>query len=83
VQLFVSQEQLPPISEAEIYHVSLIGLPLIAEGETLGEVTGVYDFGAGGFCEIKISAGKVATIHLTSCAIFQDRLECEVGNLLV
>ncbi len=81
-QLFVHQDQLPPLSPTEIYHESLIGLPLKAGDKTLGEVIGVYDFGAGGFCEIKTS-GKIGMVHLSSCMVFADHLECDEVNFLV
>lgn len=81
-KLYVHQNQLPTLSETEIYHESLIGLPLVADGKTLGEVIGVYDFGAGCFCEIQ-TADKIGTIHLTSCDIFADHLKCDEANFLV
>lgn len=81
-QLFVHQDQLPELSETEIYHESLIGLPLIAGDKILGHVIAVHDFGAGCFCEIETN-GKNGTVHLTSCTVFDDHLECYEGNFLI
>lgn len=66
IQLFVHQSQLPELSETEIYHESLMGLPLLAGGKKLGEVVGVYDFGAGVFCEIQ-TPNKISKVSLTGC----------------
>lgn len=82
-QLFVSEHQLPAPSADEVYYEKLIGLPLMAGGQILGHVTGVFDFGAGSFCEVKTSEGKIGTIHLTSCTVHADRLECDVEQFLV
>ena len=82
VELFVHQSQLPALSETEVYHESLLGLRLLADGKKLGEVISVYDFGAGAFCEIQTRT-KVGTIHLTSCTVFSDHLECDEHNFLI
>lgn len=81
-QLFVHQDQLPDLSATEIYHESLIGLPLKAGDKTLGDVIGVYDFGAGGFCEVQTN-DKIGMVHLASCTVFDDHLECDEVNFLV
>lgn len=83
MQLFVHQSKLPSLSETEIYYESLIGLPLLANGKKLGEVIGVYDFGAGSFCEIQTNIKKIGTIHLANCTVFDDHLECEEQNFLI
>lgn len=83
VQLFIFDDQLPPSSADEIYYEKVIGLPLVANGKTLGNVTGVFDFGAGSFCEVKTPEGKIGTIHMTSCNVLADRLECDEEHFLV
>lgn len=82
-QLFVFEDQLPPSSADEIYYEKLIDLPLIANGKILGHITGVFDFGAGSFCEVKTPDGKTGTIHISSCTVFSDKLECEEDHFLV
>jgi len=82
-QLFVFEDQLPPSSEDEVYYEKLIGQPLIANAKILAHITGVFDFGAGSFCEAKTPEGKTGTIHLSSCTVFSDKLECEEDHFLV
>ncbi len=55
----VPRSALPPLDEGEYYHVDLIGLPCeSAEGETLGTVVAVENFGAGDILEIETRGGK-------------------------
>lgn len=75
-QLFVHEDQLPPLSATEIYHESLIGLPLMAGSKILGEVIGVYDFGAGGFCEVQ-TPSNTSKIPLTGCKVGTSSV-CEI-----
>jgi 16S rRNA processing protein RimM len=54
VELYVSREQLPKlVQEDDFYYADLIGLKVVsAEGERLGDVTAVHNFGAGDLLEI-------------------------------
>lgn len=52
--LTVPRSALPPLAEGEYYHADLIGLPAVStEGEELGEVIAVDNFGAGDVLEIE------------------------------
>ena len=52
--LTVPRSALPPLEEGEYYHADLLGLPAVStEGEDLGEVIGIDNFGAGDVLEIK------------------------------
>ncbi len=82
-QLFINESQLPPLSDEEVYYGQLMELPLIADGKTLGHVVGVFDFGGGCFCEIRTPAGKIGTVHLTSCTVHSDKLECPEDHFLI
>jgi len=82
-KIFIFDHQLPPPSEDEVYYEQLVGLPLVANNKTLGHVTGIFDFGAGTFCEVQTQAGKTGNIHLTSCTILSDKLECEEDHFLI
>lgn len=82
-KLFIFDNQLPPPSEDEVYFEQLIGLPLIANEKILGHVVGVFDFGAGAFCDVKTQTGKTGTIHLTNCTVLADKLECEAEHFLI
>ena len=57
--LTVDRADLPPLEEGEYYHADLIGLPCVGpEGEPLGTVVAVENFGAGDLLEIETSTGK-------------------------
>lgn len=52
--LTVPRSALPPLAEGEYYHADLIGLPAVStDGEKLGEVIAVENFGAGDVIEIE------------------------------
>ena len=54
VQLAVPRSALPPLAEGEFYHVDLIDLPCVSsEGEVLGHICAVENFGAGDILEIE------------------------------
>jgi 16S rRNA processing protein RimM len=58
LRLFIPREALPAPEEDEFYLADLIGLSVIdAEGETLGAIKSVQDFGAGDILEITPAAG--------------------------
>ena len=57
--LTVPRSALPLLDEGEYYHADLIGLPCeSAEGEALGTVVAVENFGAGDILEIERPDGK-------------------------
>mgnify|MGYP000104799944 CR=1 FL=1 len=82
-QLFIYENQLPPLSDEEIYRKKLIGLPLITDGKIIGHVVDVYNFGAGDFCEVRTPKGKIGTVHLSSCTVYDDKLECPQDHFLI
>lgn len=58
-QLFIDKGKLPPPDEEEFYYDQLIGLDVRdANGDSLGQVVAMYDFGAGDIIEIKLTAGQ-------------------------
>jgi len=63
-QLFVPRSALPPPDEEEFYHADLIGLVARTDdGEVLGRIKAVHDFGAGDILEIDPGGGKAALYH--------------------
>jgi 16S rRNA processing protein RimM len=65
VELYVPRARLPQQKEADtFYHADLVGLSVeTKEGEKLGEVIGVRNFGAGDLLEIKLAnGGKTALL---------------------
>ncbi len=52
-ELFIERSQLPPTDEEEFYNADLIGMEAEdCDGDVLGKVMGVFDFGAGPVLEI-------------------------------
>ena len=55
----IARAALPPLEEGEYYHADLLGLPCeSADGEPLGTVVAVENFGAGDVLEIEKADGK-------------------------
>lgn len=58
-ELTVPRSALPPLEEGEYYHADLIGLPCVStDGEPLGIVVLIENFGAGDVIEIERPDGK-------------------------
>jgi 16S rRNA processing protein RimM len=61
--VLVDRDALPPLDEGEYYHADLIGLPCeTSEGEPVGTVVAVENFGAGDIIEIEQSGGRRAMV---------------------
>ena len=57
--LTVPRSALPPLGDGEYYHHDLMGLPCVADdGEALGVVAAVENFGAGDIVEVERPNGK-------------------------
>ena len=58
-ELFARRAQLPPPSDDEFYHDDLIGLEAVTrEGDALGRVVAMRNFGAGDILEIAPAGGE-------------------------
>src|SRR5205085_9874021 len=58
LRLYVPRERLPNPADEEFYHADLIGLAAVtANGEPLGSVKAVHNFGAGDLLEIEPATG--------------------------
>lgn len=69
-KLYVSRDKLPAPEDDEFYHIDLIGLKAIQEnGETLGIITSVHDFGAGDILEITPDDGDTIMIPFSLAAV--------------
>lgn len=66
-EFYVSRDVLPDLEEEEFYHTDLIDLEvrLHTTGESIGKVSGIYNFGAGDVLEIKLKGGKLEMIPFT------------------
>jgi 16S rRNA processing protein RimM len=76
LRLYIPRERLPePENEEEYYLVDLIGLSVVTpEGEPLGVVRTVHDFGAGDLLEIQPPHGASWWLPFTREAVPQVRM---------
>ena len=59
----VDRSALPPLAEGEYYHADLIGLAAVDhEGNSVGSVVAVENYGAGDLLEIEAQDGKCSLI---------------------
>lgn len=82
LQLFVDRDQLPPAEEEEFYHADLIGLRAeLANGELLGTVSALHDFGAGQSLEIATGGRETILVPFTKAAV--PVIEVAAGRLVI
>ena len=63
----VDRSALPPLEDGEYYHADLIGLTAVdAQGERIGSVVSVENYGAGDLLEIEAQDGTRSLIPLRS-----------------
>ncbi|WP_367160215.1 ribosome maturation factor RimM [Kozakia baliensis] len=68
LKLFAARDQLPEAEEDEFYHADLVGLRAIsAQGEELGVVKLVHDYGAGVSLEIVGGAREMIVPFTVAC----------------
>lgn len=68
--LTVPRSALPPLAEGEYYHHDLLGLPCVStEGQAVGHVAAVENFGAGDILEIEKPDGKRFMVPMTKAAV--------------
>lgn len=59
----VDRAALPPLDDGEYYHADLVGLPCIdGEGQAVGTVASVENFGAGDLLEVERADGRKSLI---------------------
>lgn len=69
-KLYIERSQLPDLIEEEFYHSDLIGLEVQdLEGQDIGRVSAVSNYGAGDFLEIIDSNYHLYTISFTRQAV--------------
>ena len=75
----IDRDALPPLDEGEYYHADLIGLPCEdREGQAVGTVVAVENFGAGDLLEIEQNDGRKSLIP------FRDGLaDLDDGRIVV
>ena len=56
-ELWIDRDALPALDDDEVYYEDMIGLTVTEDGETIGKIIGVDDFGAGPLLDIKPENG--------------------------
>jgi 16S rRNA processing protein RimM len=70
VELYVAREKLPATEDDEYYHADLIGLAAeTANGEALGRVVAIHNFGAGDIIEIAPPSGVTMLLPFTNAVV--------------
>ena len=70
LRLYALRAALPPTTEDEFYHADLVGLVAeFEEGEQLGTVIAVHDFGAGDMLEIAQEKSQSVLVPFTRAAV--------------
>ena len=65
--LEIDRTALPPLEEGEYYYADVIGLPCVdREGQAVGTVVSVENFGAGDLLEVQVANGKTSLIPFKS-----------------
>ena len=80
-ELTVPRSALPPLEEGEYYHADLLNLPAVStDGDALGQVVLIENFGAGDVLEIERPDGRRFMVPMNAQAVpewDQDRLIVE------
>ncbi len=81
--LHADRSALPSLDDDEdFYHADLIGLAAeTAEGQRIGKVRGIFDFGAGDVLDIKPAKGRAVMLPFTREAV--PEIDLEGGRLVV
>jgi len=70
VELYVPRDKLPPAEDGEYYHVDLIDLTAVsADGESIGRVVAIHNFGAGDVIEIATPKGATLLLPFTDAVV--------------
>ena len=77
LQLFIARARLPPVEdEDEFYIADLVGMTVVsAQGDLLGRVRAVRDFGAGDLLEVAPPVGESWWLPFTKDAVPELRIE--------
>jgi 16S rRNA processing protein RimM len=82
-ELFARRGQLPPPSDDEFYHDDLVGLEAVTrEGDRLGGVVALRNFGAGDILEIAPASG-VETLLLPFTKAVAVEIDFERGRIVI
>lgn len=69
-EIWTHRDALPPLDDGEYYHADLIGLAVVtSEGQLVGHVTAVENYGASDIIDIATTNGKNHMVPMTKMAV--------------
>jgi 16S rRNA processing protein RimM len=84
LDLFVPRERLPPIEDDDtFYHADLVGLSVVSEdGNTIGTLSAIHNFGAGDLFEIKpADGGETLMVPFTDATV--PKIDLDAKRIVV
>ena len=82
IELYIAREKLPATEADEYYLADLIGLNAInAQGETIGKVLAIHNFGAGDIIEIAPAQGSSLLLPFTNAVV--PTVDIKAGHVVV
>ena len=83
VELYLDRDRLPAAAEDEFYHADLIGLDAVdADGEPIGRIVAVQNFGAGDLIEIRLAGSdRTELVAFTETAV--PSIDMSAGRAVV
>ena len=72
-ELTVPRSALPALDDDEFYHIDIVGLRCVSDnGEELGKIFAIYEFGAGDVIEIERASGKKFMVPVSAIDMRND-----------
>jgi 16S rRNA processing protein RimM len=82
IELYVPREKLPATGDGEYYHTDLIGLAAVStEGEPLGRILAIHNFGAGDIIEIAPATGTTMLLPFTDAVV--PEVDLAAGRVVI
>jgi 16S rRNA processing protein RimM len=82
IELYIARDRLPATEADEYYLADLIGLNAInAQGETIGKVLAIHNFGAGDIIEIAPAQGSSLLLPFTNAVV--PTVDIKAGHVVV
>ena len=82
IELYVAREKLPATDEDEYYHADLIGLAAVTtDGDMLGRVLAIHNFGAGDIIEIAPLKGATMLLPFTNAVV--PEVDLKAGRVVI
>ena len=83
LELFVPRDRLPAPEAGEYYHADLIGLAAVSpEGDAIGRIVAVHNFGAGDILELMPADGKISVMLSFTDAVIPE-VDIAAGKIVV